>query len=79
MVSGLMLAYGARVADGYNIGAYFSGIVSGSPHGWLWLVAAFAGSVLDTRLRPAFGLEVERIRPTGHQKLRKKLQMTPCL
>ena len=28
-------------------------------HGWLWLVAAFVGSVLGTYLRPWFGLSVE--------------------
>ena len=65
VVGGLMLGYGARLAYGCNIGAYFSGIVSGSLHGWLWLVAAFAGNVFGTRLRPLFGLEVERIRQTG--------------
>jgi uncharacterized membrane protein YedE/YeeE len=56
VVGGLLLGYGARLAYGCNIGAYFSGIASSSLHGWLWLVAAFAGSVLGTRLRPAFGL-----------------------
>jgi uncharacterized membrane protein YedE/YeeE len=61
VVGGLMLGYGARLAYGCNIGAYFSGIVSGSLHGWLWLVAAFVGNVLGTRLRPLFGLEVERV------------------
>jgi uncharacterized protein len=65
VVGGLLLGYGARLAYGCNIGAYFSGIVSGSLHGWLWLVAAFFGNVIGTRLRPTFGLEVERIRPTG--------------
>ncbi|CAH2791782.1 MAG: Sulfur transporter [uncultured Paraburkholderia sp.] len=65
VVGGLLLGYGARLAYGCNIGAYFSGIVSGSLHGWLWLAAAFAGNVLGTRLRPAFGLEVERVRRTG--------------
>jgi len=65
VVGGLMLGYGARLAYGCNIGAYFSGIVSGSIHGWLWLVCAFAGNVLGTRLRPLFGLEVERVRNTG--------------
>src|SRR4029077_581178 len=52
VVGGLLLGYGARIAYGCNIGAYFSGIASGSVHGWLWLVAAFAGSVAGTRLRP---------------------------
>jgi uncharacterized membrane protein YedE/YeeE len=64
-VGGLLLGYGARLAYGCNIGAYFSGIVSGSLHGWLWLVAAFVGNVLGTRLRPLFGLEVERLKPTS--------------
>jgi uncharacterized membrane protein YedE/YeeE len=65
VVGGLLLGYGARLAYGCNIGAYFSGIVSGSLHGWLWLVAAFLGNVFGTRLRPLFGLEVERIKQTG--------------
>jgi len=65
VVGGLMLGYGARLAYGCNIGAYFSGIVSGSLHGWLWLVAAFVGNVFGTRLRPLFGLEVERVKPAA--------------
>lgn len=65
VVGGLLLGYGARLAYGCNIGAYFSGIVSGSLHGWLWLVAAFIGNVFGTRLRPLFGLEVERVKPTA--------------
>src|SRR5271170_4820344 len=60
VIGGLLLGYGARLAYGCNIGAYFSGIASSSVHGWLWLVAAFAGSVLGTYLRPWFGLSVER-------------------
>jgi uncharacterized membrane protein YedE/YeeE len=65
VVGGLLLGYGARLAYGCNIGAYFSGIVSGSLHGWLWLVAAFFGNIIGTRLRPMFGLEVERLKPTA--------------
>jgi hypothetical protein len=53
-----MLGYGARIAYGCNIGAYFSGIASSSVHGWLWCVAAFAGNILGTRMRPFFGLRV---------------------
>ena len=58
LVGGLLLGYGARLAYGCNIGAYFSGVASGSLHGWCWLVAAFLGSILGTRLRPLFGLGV---------------------
>ena len=64
-IGGLVMGYGARLAYGCNIGAYFSGIVSGSLHGWLWLVVAFVGNVVGTRLRPLFGLEVERVKPTA--------------
>ena len=62
VIGGLLLGYGARIAYGCNIGAYFSGIASGSLHGWLWLVAAFAGNIAGTQLRPMFDLPVERTR-----------------
>ena len=62
VIGGLLLGYGARIAYGCNIGAYFSGIASGSLHGWLWLVAAFAGNIAGTRLRPWFDLPVEKTR-----------------
>ena len=62
VIGGLLLGYGARIAYGCNIGAYFSGISSGSLHGWLWLVAAFAGNIAGTRLRPMFDLPVEKTR-----------------
>jgi uncharacterized membrane protein YedE/YeeE len=58
IVGGLMLGYGARIAYGCNIGAYFSGIASSSLHGWLWFAAAFTGNIAGTRLRPFFGLRV---------------------
>jgi len=58
IVGGLMLGYGARIAFGCNIGAYFSGVASTSLHGWVWLVAAFTGNIVGTRLRPRFGLAV---------------------
>ncbi len=56
VIGGLLMGYGARLAFGCNIGAYFSGVASGSLHGWLWLVAGFAGSVVGVWLRPVFGL-----------------------
>jgi len=62
VIGGLLLGYGARIAYGCNIGAYFSGIASGSLHGWLWLVAAFVGNIAGTRLRPMFDLNVEKTR-----------------
>ena len=56
VVGGLLMGYGARLAYGCNIGAYFSGVASGSLHGWLWIASAIAGSALGLRLRPAFGM-----------------------
>jgi uncharacterized membrane protein YedE/YeeE len=57
ILGGLLMGYGARLSFGCNIGALFSGIASGSAHGWLWFVAAFAGSLAGMRLRPLFGLD----------------------
>ncbi len=56
IIGGLLLGYGARIAFGCNIGAYFSGISSTSMHGWLWFVAAFIGNIIGTRMRPYFGM-----------------------
>ena len=53
---GLLMGYGARLAFGCNVGAYFSGIASGSLHGWLWFAAALVGTYVGARLRPSFGL-----------------------
>ncbi len=55
-LGGILMGYGARLAFGCNIGAYFSGIASGSLHGWLWFVAALIGTYAGLALRPAFGL-----------------------
>lgn len=67
IIGGLLLGYGARLAFGCNIGALFSGILSGSLHGWLWFAAAFVGTILGVKLRPFFGLPVEKLteRPAG--------------
>jgi hypothetical protein len=58
ILGGILLGYGARIAYGCNIGAYFGGVASTSLHGWVWLVAAFAGNAVGTGLRPRFGLAV---------------------
>ena len=56
-IGGVLMGYGARLSFGCNIGALFSGIASGSLHGWLWFAAAFAGSLGGIFLRPLFGLD----------------------
>ena len=57
LIGGLLLGYGARLAFGCNIGAFFSGVVSGSLHGWVWLVFGLLGTVAGIYLRPLFGFE----------------------
>jgi uncharacterized membrane protein YedE/YeeE len=56
VVGGLAMGYGARIAFGCNIGAFFSGVASTSLHGWLWIVFALGGTWAGVRLRPLFGL-----------------------
>lgn len=56
VVGGLLIGYGSRIAYGCNIGAFVSGVSSGSVHGWLWIAAALPGSWLGVHLRPRFGL-----------------------
>lgn len=65
VIGGIMLGYGARLAFGCNIGAYFSGIASGSLHGWIWMVAAFAGNMVGVKLRPFFFNGVEGRKPAA--------------
>ena len=56
IIAGLLMGYSSRLSFGCNVGAFFSGISTGSLHGWVWLVAAFVGSFLGVRLRPRLGL-----------------------
>ncbi|MEC5325335.1 YeeE/YedE family protein [Aurantimonas sp. A3-2-R12] len=60
VVAGLLLGYSSRLAFGCNVGAFFSGVSTGSLHGWAWFVMAFAGAWVGIRLRPALGLEERR-------------------
>lgn len=57
ILGGMLLGVGARLGTGCNIGAFFSGTVSGSLHGWVWFAFAFAGNAVGVRLRPLFRLD----------------------
>ncbi len=63
VLGGLLLGYGARLAYGCNIGAFFSGVASTSLHGWVWIVAAVIGNIIGVRLRPLLRLSDSRARP----------------
>jgi uncharacterized protein len=56
LLGGILLGIGARLANGCNIGAYLAGVASGSLSGWVWGVAALAGTWVGLRFRPLFGL-----------------------
>jgi len=60
LIGGLLLGYGAVLAFGCNISAFFGGIASGSLHGWVWIVPALLGNWVGLRLRPVFGLGATR-------------------
>ena len=57
VIGGLLMGYGARLSYGCNIGAYLGGVVSGSLHGWWWLLWGFAGSLIGTRLRAVLDMD----------------------
>ncbi len=57
VIAGFLLGYSSRLAFGCNVGAFFSGISTGSLHGWAWFAAAFAGAYYGIKLRPVLGLE----------------------
>jgi uncharacterized membrane protein YedE/YeeE len=46
LIGGLIMGFGARLSVGCNIGAFFSGIVSGSLHGWIWGIFALLGTAV---------------------------------
>ncbi|WP_337970169.1 YeeE/YedE family protein [Virgibacillus salexigens] len=60
IIGGLLMGYGARLAFGCNIGAYFGGIASFSLHGYVWGILALAGTFIALYLRPLFGLSVPK-------------------
>lgn len=60
IIGGLLMGYGARLAFGCNIGAYFGGIASFSLHGYIWGIIAIGGTFLALYLRPLFGLSVPK-------------------
>jgi hypothetical protein len=57
VVAGVLLGYSSRLAFVCNVGAYFSGISTGSAHGWVWFAMAFLGSMLGVRVRERLGLK----------------------
>lgn len=57
LVGGMAMGFGARLANGCNIGAYFSALAVGNLSGWAWLLLAIAGSWIGVKLRPLCDLD----------------------
>jgi len=51
VIGGLTMGYGALLAFGCNVNAFFGAIASTSLHGWLWIVFALLGNVIGIKLR----------------------------
>ncbi|MDX1351481.1 MAG: YeeE/YedE family protein [Thiomicrorhabdus sp.] len=51
ILGGTIMGYGAVMASGCNIGAFFSGIASGSLHGWVWFLFALMGNMVGLIIR----------------------------
>lgn len=60
LIGGFLMGYGARIAFGCNIGAYFGGIASFSLHGWVWMIMGLAGTYFALFVRPLFGMSVPK-------------------
>ena len=56
IIGGSFMGYGARIAHGCNIGAFYGGIISYSLLGWVWILCAYPGMMLGCRLRPFFNI-----------------------
>ena len=60
LIGGGLMGYGSTFAASCNIGAYFSGVASGSAHGWIWAIFALLGTWIGLKLRSAFGSAVPK-------------------
>lgn len=49
LLGGFLMGLGATLSYGCNIGAFFSGIASGSLHGWLWILFAVFGNIVGLK------------------------------
>lgn len=55
LLGGLIMGYGAFLAYGCNVSAFFGGIASTSVHGWVWIIFALMGTAIGLQIRPLLG------------------------
>ncbi len=54
MLGGLLMGYGAKVALGCNIGAFYSSIAVGNIAGWVFAIFLFLGAIVGSKLLVKF-------------------------
>jgi len=55
-VGGLLMGYGARIAMGCNIGAFYSAVANFSLSGWVFMLALILGGVIGVNLIKKFNI-----------------------
>ena len=50
-IGGFLMGYGAIIGLGCNIGGFIAAVLSGSVHGWAWVVAALCGTIVGVWIR----------------------------
>jgi uncharacterized membrane protein YedE/YeeE len=55
-IGGLLMGYGARIAMGCNIGAFYSAVANFSLSGWVFMLALIVGGVIGVNLIKKFNI-----------------------
>jgi len=63
ILAGCLMGYGAVISYGCNIGGFFSAIISGSLHGWLWFISALLGMAFTLWVKPLVSLSLSNLKP----------------
>jgi len=57
-IGGLLMGYGARIAMGCNIGAFYSAVANFSLSGWVFMLALILGGVIGVNLIKKFNIAI---------------------
>ncbi|UMZ75070.1 YeeE/YedE family protein [Natranaerofaba carboxydovora] len=57
LMGGILMGYGARLAEGCNIGALISAIPSFSLHGWVFMFSSFIGAYIGSKILLSYLIE----------------------
>ena len=57
LMGGILMGYGARLAEGCNIGSLISAIPSFSLHGWVFMFSSFVGAYIGSKILLSYLIE----------------------